>query len=86
MVVALRWATLRRGNKQLTRAYFLSALAALADPASRTYYDNKKIRQGKQHPQAFLCLVGRRADVLFAMLHDGNLLRPSTHPEGRQNP
>jgi len=27
------------GNKQLERAFFLSAFAALADPASRTYYD-----------------------------------------------
>jgi transposase len=36
----------RRGNKQLKRAFFLSAFAALGDPASRVYYD-KKIAQGK---------------------------------------
>ncbi|MFF7780356.1 IS110 family transposase [Streptomyces tanashiensis] len=60
----------RRGNKQLKRAFFLSAFAALADPASRTYYD-KKIAQGKHHSQAMLCLARRRADVLFAMLRDG---------------
>ncbi|WP_443080730.1 IS110 family transposase [Streptomyces sp. PTD5-9] len=60
----------RRGNKQLKRAFFLSAFAALADPASRTYYD-KKIAQGKHHTQAILCLARRRADVLFAMLRDG---------------
>ncbi|MFE9859891.1 IS110 family transposase [Streptomyces sp. NPDC005780] len=60
----------RRGNKQLKRAFFLSAFAALADPASRTYYD-KKIAQGKHHTQALLCLARRRADVLFAMLRDG---------------
>ncbi len=60
----------RRGNKQLKRAFFLSAFAALADPDSRTYYD-KKIAQGKHHTQALLCLARRRADVLFAMLRDG---------------
>lgn len=38
----------RRGNKQLKRAFFLSAFAALADPVSRAYYD-KKIAQGKHH-------------------------------------
>jgi transposase len=30
----------RGGNRQLKRAMFLSAFAALHDPASRTYYDN----------------------------------------------
>ncbi len=60
----------RRGNKQFKRAFFLSAFAALTDPASRTYYD-KKITQGKHYTQAILCLVRRRADVLFAMLRDG---------------
>lgn len=60
----------RRGNKQLKRAFFLSAFAALGDPASRAYYD-KKIGQGKHHTQALLCLARRRADVLFAMLRDG---------------
>ncbi|WP_069885800.1 IS110 family transposase [Streptomyces luteocolor] len=65
----------RRGNKQLKRAFFLSAFAALADPASRTYYD-KKIAQGKHHTQALLCLARRRADVLFAMLRDGTFYQP----------
>ncbi|KES03390.1 mobile element protein [Streptomyces toyocaensis] len=65
----------RRGNKQLKRAFFLSAFAALADPASRTYYD-KKISQGKHHTQALLCLARRRADVLFAMLRDGTFYEP----------
>lgn len=60
----------RRGNKQLKRAFFLAALASLADPASRAYYD-KKIAQGKHHTQAILCLARRRVDVLFAMLRDG---------------
>ncbi|MEU6854574.1 transposase, partial [Actinacidiphila alni] len=65
----------RRGNKQLERAFFLSAFAALSDPASRAYYD-KKITQGKQHTQALLCLARRRADVLFAMLRDGTFYEP----------
>ncbi len=67
----------RRGSKQLKRAFFLYAFAALADPASRTYYD-KKIKQGKYHTQALLCLARRRADVLFAMLRDSTFyeLRP----------
>jgi transposase len=65
----------RRGNKQLKRAFFLSAFAALADPVSRAYYD-KKINQGKHHTQALLCLARRRADVLFAMLRDGTFYEP----------
>ncbi|MFF3891427.1 IS110 family transposase [Streptomyces sp. NPDC001914] len=69
----------RRGNKQLKRAFFLSAFAALADPASRTYYD-KKISQGKHHTQALLCLARRRADVLFAMLRDGTFYDPQPAP------
>ncbi|MEU7466807.1 transposase, partial [Streptomyces griseofuscus] len=60
----------RRGNKQLKRAFFLSAFAALAEPASHAYYD-KKIALGKHHTQALLCLARRRTDVLFAMLRDG---------------
>ena len=60
----------RRGNKQLKRAFFLSAFAALGDPASRAYYD-RKIARGKHHTQALLCLARRRADVLFAMLRGG---------------
>ncbi|MFE4695315.1 IS110 family transposase [Streptomyces sp. NPDC056749] len=65
----------RRGNKQLKRAFFLSAFAALGDPASRAYYD-KKVGQGKHHTQALLCLARRRADVLFAMLRDGTFYEP----------
>lgn len=40
----------RRGNKQLKRAFFLSAFAALADPASRAYHD-KKIAQANTTPR-----------------------------------
>ncbi|MFA7767913.1 transposase [Streptomyces sp. NRRL S-448] len=69
----------RRGNKQLKRAFFLSAFAALADPVSRAYYD-KKISQGKHHTQALLCLARRRADVLFAMLRDGTFYEAQPAP------
>lgn len=66
----------RGGNKQLKRALFLSAFAALHDPASRAYYDRKRA-EGKRHNAALICLARRRVDVLFAMLRDG------THYEHR---
>lgn len=70
----------RRGNKILKRAMFLSAFAALRDPASRAYYD-RKIAQGKRHNQALIALARRRSDVLFAMLRDGTLYQPpATEP------
>lgn len=65
----------RRGNKQLKRAFFLSAFAALGDPGSRACHD-KKIAQGKHHTQALLCLARRRADVLSAMPRDGTFYEP----------
>ena len=65
----------RRGNKQLKRALFLSAFAALRDPVSRAYYA-RKISQGKRHNQALIALARRRCDVLFAMLRDGTLYSP----------
>ncbi|MFI6810746.1 IS110 family transposase, partial [Streptomyces luteogriseus] len=46
----------RGGNRQLKRAMFLSAFAALHDPASRTYYDRCRAR-GKTHTQALLRLA-----------------------------
>ena len=57
----------RSGNRKLKRALFLSAFAALHDPASRTYYDRKRA-EGKKHNAALICLARRRCDVLFAML------------------
>lgn len=75
----------RRGNKQLERAFFLSAFAALGAPASRAYYD-KKIAQGKHHTQALLCLARRRADVLFAMLRDGTFYEPQPARSAWPNP
>jgi transposase len=65
----------RGGNKQLKRALFLSAFAALADPTSRAYYDRKRAA-GKRHNAALICLARRRVDVLFAMLRDGTTYQP----------
>ncbi|MEU4483255.1 IS110 family transposase [Micromonospora sp. NPDC023966] len=65
----------RGGNKQLKRAFFLAAFAALADPTSRAYYDRKRA-QGKKHNAALICLARRRCDVLFAMLRDKNPYQP----------
>jgi transposase len=70
----------RRGNKHLKRAFFLSAFAALADPASRAYYERKKA-EGKRHKQALMCLARRRVDVLFAMLRDGTVFAPPPVPQ-----
>jgi transposase len=69
----------RRGNRQLKRAMFLSAFAALHDPASRAYYDRHR-NSGKTHTQALLRLARRRITVLFAMLRDGCFYesRPAT--------
>ncbi|PWJ02318.1 IS110 family transposase [Streptomyces sp. NWU49] len=65
----------RTGNRQLKRAMFLSAFAALHDPASRTYYDRCRAR-GKTHTQALLRLARHRISVLFAMLRDGTFYEP----------
>ncbi|MEU1057020.1 IS110 family transposase [Streptomyces sp. NPDC005876] len=67
----------RGGNRQLKRAMFLSAFAALHDPASRTYYDRCRAR-GKTHTQALLRLARQRINVLFAMLRDGTFYEPRT--------
>ena len=60
----------RGGNKNLKRAMFLAAFAALSDPTSRAYYDRKRA-QGKKHNAAMICLARRRCDVISAMLRDG---------------
>ncbi len=67
----------RGGNKQLKRAFFLAAFAALADPVSRAYYDRKRA-EGKRHNAALICLARRRCDVLFAMLRDKIPYQPPT--------
>jgi hypothetical protein len=55
------------GTKPLKRALFLSSCAALADPASRAYYQRKR-SEGKPHNAALVCLSRRRIDVLHSML------------------
>jgi transposase len=69
----------RGGNKQLKRAFFLSAFAALKDPASRAYYDRKR-PEGKKHNAALICLARRRSDVIFAMLRDRKPYQPRPLP------
>jgi len=64
----------RGGNKQLKRAFFLAAFAALANPESRAYYDRKRA-EGKRHNAALICLARRRCDVLHAMLRNKALYR-----------
>ena len=65
----------RAGNKQLKRAMFLPAFAALRDPVSRAYYDRKRA-EGKKHNAALICLARRRGDVLHAMLKTGTHYNP----------
>lgn len=48
----------RRGNKQLKRAFFLSAFAALGDPASRAYYEDRP----REAPHAGSSLPRQTAD------------------------
>lgn len=65
----------RGGNKQLKRAFFLAAFAALTDPINRAYYDRKRA-EGKRHNAALICLARRRCDVLFAMLRHKTPYQP----------
>ena len=67
----------RSGNKDLKNALFLSAFAALRDPASREYYDRKRA-EGKKHNAAIICLARRRTDVLYAMLRNNQAYIPQT--------
>lgn len=57
---------MRSGNRELKRALFLSACAALHDPTSRVYYDRTRA-EGKNQ-RCLICLARRRCDVLYAML------------------
>ena len=72
----------KSGNKQLKRAFFLSAFASLADPLSRAYYDRKRA-EGKKHNAALICLARRRVDVLHAMLRAQTPYQPKTADEPR---
>ncbi len=61
----------RRYHRGLLRAFYLSAMASLRTcPASQAYYGRKR-NEGKGHKQALLALARRRANVLWAMLRDG---------------
>jgi hypothetical protein len=65
----------RGGNRQLKRAMFLSAFAALHDPASRTHYDGCRARGEDPHAGPSP-LARQRISVLFAMLRDGTFYEP----------
>ena len=61
----------RRYDRRLLRVFYLSSLSALKScPASRGYYDRKRL-EGKSHIQATLSLARRRLNVIWAMLRDG---------------
>lgn len=66
----------RRYDRRLLRVFYLSGLSALKScPASRGYYDRKRL-EGKSHIQAMLSLARRRLNVLWAMLRDGTKYNP----------
>lgn len=66
----------RRYDRRLLRVFYLSSLSALKScPASRGYYDRKRV-EGKSHIQAILSLARRRLNVLWAMLRDGATYTP----------
>jgi transposase len=67
----------RRYDRRILRTCYLSAqIASRNDPASRTYYDRKRI-EGKTHTQAVLALARRRLNVLWAMLRDHTTYQPT---------
>lgn len=67
----------RGGNRQLKRAMFLSAFAALHDPASPRLLRPLQSER-KTHAQALLRLARHRISVVFAMLRDGTFSEPRT--------
>jgi transposase len=64
------------GNKILKRVFYQSAFASLRTPHSRGFYDRKRA-EGKRHHQAVIALARRRLNVLWAMLRDDTLFKPS---------
>ena len=67
----------KRYDRRLLRVFYLSGLSALKScPASRTYYDRKRV-EGKTHIQAMLSLARRRLNVIWAMLRDGTTYTPA---------
>jgi transposase len=62
--------TPRRYSGRLRRVMYMSALTAIrCDPHSRAYYPRKR-EQGKQPIPATICLARRRANVLYALIHN----------------
>ncbi len=66
----------RGGNRQLKRALFFSAFAALHDPAPHLL--RPMPGPPETHTQALLRLARQRINVLFAMLRDGTFYEPRT--------
>jgi len=64
------------GNKVLKRVCYQSAFASLRNPQSRAFYDRKR-GEGKRHHQAVIALARRRVNVLWAMLRDETLFKPT---------
>jgi transposase len=61
----------RRYDRRPLRVFYLSGLSALKScPASRGYYDRKRV-EGKSHIQAMLSLPWRRLNVLWGPRWDG---------------
>ena len=82
-LVPVRWASgntsfqrrARRGNRVLKRLMYWSAFRSITyHKPSRAYYDRKRA-EGKAHHQAVIALARRRANVLWAMLRDGQPYR-----------
>lgn len=65
----------RRGNHRLKNALFLAAFCSLRHPASKAFYDRKRL-QGKKHNAAVICLARRRCDVILAMLSTATAYDP----------
>jgi hypothetical protein len=64
-------------NRRLLRTCYLAALSSQKNsPASRTFYDRKRV-EGKTHKQALLTLARRRINVVWAMLRDHTLYHES---------
>ena len=64
------------GNKELKRVFYQSAFASLRTPQSRAFYDRKRA-EGKRHHQAVIALARRRLNVVWAMLRDDTLFKPT---------
>lgn len=62
---------------------FPSALAALHEPASHTYYDRCRAR-GKTHAQSLLRPVRHRIGVPLAMFRDGTFYEPRNSRTARR--